>query len=208
MKPLVAALAIASFAGLFATGDAVAQDSGWMVRGRLTHLGMDNKSDAALGGAVPADAITVNNKWIPELDVSYFFNKNVAAELVLTIPQKQDVSISGGKIGTFKHLPPTLLAQWHFDGMGAFKPYVGLGINYTIFGSENMSVAGTPVTLSNSSVGPAVQLGVDYKLSGKWYLNADLKKVYIKTDVNLGGNKISSLSVDPLLLSIGVGYRF
>lgn len=189
---------------------AFAQPSGespWMVRVRATSLSTETSS-TAVPGVLPADAIGVQSKWIPEVDVSYFFTKNIAAELVLTVPQRHDVTVAGGKIGTFKHLPPTLLLQYHFTDLGAFKPYVGAGINYTILGSENMNVGGTPVTLENSSVGGAVQIGVDYKLNRNWYLNADVKKVWIGTDVFLGGSKISELKVDPWLFSVGVGYRF
>lgn len=189
---------------------AFAQQSGespWMVRVRATSLSTETSS-TAVPGVLPADAIDVQSKWIPEVDVSYFFTKNIAAELVLTVPQRHDVTVAGGKIGTFKHLPPTLLLQYHFTDLGAFKPYVGAGINYTILGSEKMSVGGTPVTLENSSVGGAVQVGVDYKLNRNWYLNADVKKVWIGTDVFLGGSKISELKVDPWLFSVGVGYRF
>jgi len=177
----------------------------WMVRARATYLNTDTSSSA---GALPADAIDVNSKWIPEVDVSYFFTKNIAAELVLTVPQKHEVSVAGNKIGTFKHLPPTLLLQYHFTDMGAFKPYVGAGVNYTILSSEKMNVGGTPVTLENSSLGPALQVGVDYRLNRHWYLNADVKKVWIASDVFLGGSKISEVKVDPWLFSVGVGYRF
>ncbi len=75
----------------------------------------------------------MNDKVIPELDISYYFTPNFAAELILTYPQKHDVRSDGTKIGTLKHLPPTLLAQYHFTNFGAFKPYVGAGINYSTF---------------------------------------------------------------------------
>lgn len=205
MKTRVAALAIASLAGLMASHSVMAQEPGLMVRGRLTYLSMQTTSSA---GVLPGDAIDVNSKAIPEIDFSWFFTRNIAAELVLTIPQSQDVSVSGSKIGTFKHLPPTLLAQWHFDGLGAFQPYVGLGVNYTAIFSQNMSVGGTPVTLEHKSWGPAFQIGADYQLDKHWYLNADLKKVYIKSDVYLGGTNISQVKLNPYLVSVGVGYHF
>jgi outer membrane protein len=208
MSKTLAALscAIAAAFSLPAQAQTAAQDGPWMVRLRATYLDMNTSSD---GGVLPADAISVNSKWIPEVDVSYFFTKNVAAELVLTIPQKQRVSIDGvGEIGTFKHLPPTLLAQWHFTDLGAFKPYVGAGVNLTFISSEKMSVGGTPVTLDNNSFGPALQIGADYRLDNGWYLNVDLKKVWISSDVFLGGTKIDKVSLDPYLMSVGIGKRF
>ena len=62
---------------------------------------------------------------------SYFVTPNVAVELILTVPQEQTVYSNGTEIGTFKHLPPTLTAQYHFTGM-AFRPYVGAGVNYNV----------------------------------------------------------------------------
>jgi outer membrane protein len=92
----------------------------------------------------PDLGLSINNKTMPELDISYFFTPNFAAELILTYPQKHDIRSNGsalgdlGKIGSVKHLPPTLLAQYHFTNFGAFKPYVGAGINYTRFSSVNV----------------------------------------------------------------------
>ena len=203
---LLLGAAVASFSSA-----AFAQASGespWMVRARATHLGTDTSSDA-VPGVLATDAIDVNSKWIPELDITYFFTKNIAAELVLSVPQKHKVTVNPlGEIGTFKHLPPTLMVQYHFTDLGAIKPYVGAGVNYTKIWGENMTALGQPVTLDGSSIGLALQAGVDYKLNRNWYLNADIKKVQIKSDVMLGGSKISEVKLDPWLVSIGVGYRF
>lgn len=178
----------------------------WMVRLRATYLDMADKSDAIPALGVPSDAITVNNKWIPELDVTYFFTRNIAAELVLTVPQKQDVYLNGNKIGTFKHLPPTLLVQYHFLPEGTFRPYVGAGLNFTrIWGTD---IANNTLQLDNWSVAPALQIGMDYKLTKNWFLNADVKKVWLASNVKAGGVNVSKVNLDPWLFSMGVGYRF
>ena len=148
--------------------------------------------------------MSVNNKTIPEVDVSYFFSKNVAAELVLTVPQKQTVYADGETLGTFKHLPPTLLMQYHFTDLGTYKPYVGAGINYTKISS--VSLAG--LTLDSHSWGPALQVGVDIPLDKNWSLNFDLKKIYIKSDVYADGASLGTLKLNPLAASVGLGYRF
>jgi outer membrane protein len=207
----VACTAIAAFAMLGAVSTpALAADGetqgNWMVRLRATYLDMADKSDAIPALGVPSDAITVNNKWIPELDVTYFFTRNIAAELVLTVPQKQDVYLNGNRIGTFKHLPPTLLVQYHFLPEGTFRPYVGAGLNFTrIWGAD---IANNTLQLDNWSVAPALQIGMDYKLTKNWFLNADIKKVWLSSDVKAGGEKISKVNLDPWLFSMGVGYRF
>jgi outer membrane protein len=153
--------------------------------------------------------LNVNDKTIPELDVSYFLNKNVAAELILTVPQKQHVYSNATDLGTFKHLPPTLTLQYHFTDLHGYKPYVGAGVNYTRINQENLSTNGVNrVTLSNSSVGLALQAGVDLPLTKQLSLNLDVKKVQLKTKVYVDGVDHGTLKLDPVLVGVGVGYRF
>ena len=193
-------LAVAVLCAL-TSGAAFAQqtESPWLVRVRAVHLDSANKDSTGLG-------LSVNNKTIPEVDITYFFNKNVAAELILTVPQKHDLSSSvlGGRIGSLKHLPPSLLLQYHFDAPG-FKPYVGAGVNYTRFSNVNLPAG---VDIDRNSWGGALQVGVDIPLSKNLYLNFDVKKVYIKTDVFAGGAKAGTFKVDPVLVGVGLGWRF
>lgn len=191
-------LAVAALCAL-TSGAAMAQqqDGKWQVRVRAVHLESDN------GGAAGKAGVSINDKVIPELDISYYFTPNFAAELVLTYPQKHDVKLKGvGKIGSLKHLPPTLLAQYHFTNFGAFKPYVGAGINYTRFSSVDLPAG---LDVKKNSWGGALQVGFDYALDKNWSLNFDVKKVYIDTTINSG---IGKFKVDPLLVGVGVGYRF
>ena len=176
-----------------------AKEGPWMVRVRAVNLDSANGDSTGLG-------LSINNKWMPEADISYFFNKNMAVELVLTVPQKHTLhsSVLGADIGTLKHLPPTLLGQYHFDANG-FKPYVGAGVNYTRFSSVSLPAG---VDIERSSWGPALQVGVDIPLSGNMYLNFDVKKVYIQTDVSSAGTKIGTFKVDPVLVGVGLGWRF
>ncbi|WP_184707862.1 OmpW/AlkL family protein [Comamonas odontotermitis] len=201
-KAMMAAVAVCALTA----GTAMAQqaEGPWMVRVRAVNLDSANKDSTGLG-------LSINDKTIPELDVSYFFTPNFAAELVLTYPQKHDLRSNGAKIGSLKHLPPTLLAQYHFTGMGAFKPYVGAGINYTRFSNVNFNPAveaALDPSIKKNSFGPAMQVGFDYMLDKNWSINFDVKKVYIKTDVSSAGKKVGSLKVDPWLVGVGVGYRF
>ena len=204
-KTLLAAAALCALTSGAAMAQNYPQDGKWMVRARAVHL------DSANGGAAGDKGVSVNDKWIPELDISYFFTPNLAAELILTYPQKHDVRLNGAKIGTLKHLPPTLLAQYHFTNLGAFKPYVGVGINYTRFSSVKFDPAVDAAlnpSVKKNSFGPALQIGFDYALDKNWSINFDVKKVYIKTDVRSFGTKVGTFKVDPLLVGVGLGYRF
>ncbi|MBD8629066.1 OmpW family protein [Oxalobacteraceae sp. CFBP 8753] len=203
MKTMLKSVVVALIA--VASAQALAQESPWLVRARAIQMEPDNKS-SPVGGVGAADTIKVSNKTIPELDISYFFTPNFAAELILTYPQKHNVTLAGTKIGSFKHLPPTLSAQYHFAPGATFNPYVGVGVNYTRISS--VKLLNGAADLENDSVGLALQAGVDFRLDERWSLNADIKRVNIRSDVIVGGANISHLKVDPMLFALGVGYRF
>ena len=217
MKKNIARALVATLLGTLCAVPALAQEvqGPWLVRARAVHLDPANHSDAIGALAVPSDAITINSKAIPELDITYFFTPHIAAELVLTVPQKQRVTVEqsalGGPvdIGSFKHLPPTLTLQYHFLPEGTFRPYVGAGINYTRIGSTDLNVPTVGrLALDHDSFGLAVGAGFDVKVAKNVFLNFDVKKVQIRTDVSLNGAKLSTVKVDPLLVGVGIGYRF
>lgn len=194
-----AALTLATAAPL-----AQAQQAGdWLVRARALHLDSANRDSTGLN-------LSVNNKTFPEVDISYFVTPQFAVELVLTYPQKHDLRSNGANIGSLKHLPPTLLAQWHFP-MGALRPYVGAGLNYTRFSAVKFSPAVQAALnprIDKNSTGLALQVGADYDVGDGWFVNVDLKKVRIQTDVFAGATKAGTFKVDPVLFSLGIGKKF
>lgn len=178
---------------------AMAQQSGdLLVRARAIYLDSANKDGTGLD-------LAINNRWIPEVDISYFFTPQFALELVLTYPQKHDLNAGGTKIGSLKHLPPTLLAQYRFTGLGPVVPYVGAGLNYTRFSSVELPAG---VSIDKNSFGLALQAGLDIPLDSQLSLNVDVKKVQIRTDVSAGGAELGKFKVDPWLLGVGVGWKF
>jgi outer membrane protein len=188
-----------------AASQAMAQESPWLLRARAVHIDPVDHS-SPVGGTGAADRIGVSSKTIPEVDISYFFTPQLAAELVLTYPQKHSVTLDGARIGSFRHLPPTLSLQYHFLPGAGFQPYVGLGVNYTrISKVKLLDGAGG---LEKDSWGASVQAGFDYRLDERWSLNVDVKKVTIRSDVFVGGARASRVKVDPMLFGIGAGYRF
>lgn len=205
MRPISAltrlALAAAAAASLAAPVAAQAAEGPWLVRARAVYLDAANKDSIAITD------VSINDKWLPEVDISYFFTPNIAAELILTYPQKQDVrsSAHGGKIGSLKHLPPVLSLQYHFQPQSQVRPYVGAGINYTRFSSVDLPAG---FEIDKNSFGPSLQAGVDIEISKGVFLNLDIKKTYIRTDLKAAGTKLGTIKVDPVLFGIGVGYRF
>lgn len=201
---LASPLALLVAVGLAMPLASQAQDGPWLVRLRAVHLDSANKDSTGLG-------LSINNKTLPELDISYFFSPQFAAELVLTYPQKQTIRSNGTDIGTLKHLPPTLTARYHFKDLGAFEPYLGAGLNYTRFSSvrfvPSVEQALQP-SLKKNSYGLALQAGFDYRIDKNLYLNVDVKKVQISTDVSSAGVKAGTFKVDPWLAGVGLGWRF
>jgi outer membrane protein len=206
IKSLVAAMAaVASLAPIAA--QAQAQENPWMVRVRAVDLLWNNGQT----GIAQAANIKAKDQWIPEIDVSYFFTKNIAAELVLTWPQQVNITANGTDAGKVSALPPSLLAQYHFTDLGAFKPYIGAGINYTIFGNrQNFYGPGAGLQVEPSSVGFVGQVGMDYMLDKNWGLNVDLKYATMATNVQAvaGGANLGKLTLNPWMPAVGVTYKF
>jgi len=188
---LCALLSVPAFAQSTASGP-------WLVRARAVRLDSANNDSTGLD-------LSINNKWLPEVDISYFVTPNIAAELILTIPQKHTLRSGGTDIGTLRHLPPTLTVQYHFAPTATVRPYVGAGVNYTHFSSVNLPAG---VDIKRNSWGPAVQAGVDFPVGKNMVLNVDVKKAYIRTDVSAAGVDIGKFKVDPVLFGVGIGWRF
>lgn len=232
MKKTALSLILASLLPAFS---AHAEQGDWVVRLRATSISPNENSDLGKyvnknvgAGATlmsPGSELKVDSNTIPELDISYYFTKNIAAELILATGTKHDVSIKNDSLGVVKNqklgevdlLPPTLTAQWHFNPDQTFDPYVGAGINATFMldrylrGSDG-AINGTKIKIDRDSFGPALQAGFDVNLKDGWLLNADVKYLWINSDVELktasGWRKIDDLDINPWVVSIGFGKRF
>ena len=158
----------------------------------------------------------ITDNYVPEVDGTYFLTPNIGFELIAAITYhdvKDKGSIAGDiPLGSVRLLPPTLTAQWHFLPAQKINPYVGAGINYTFFyGVERSPLPIIHSTHYSDNVGAALQAGADYNVSGRWYLNVDVKKIYLSTDVKLGttlGPITAKADIDPWLVGLGVAYRF
>lgn len=199
----LAALALAVAAPAMAAGE----DTGsWLVRVRALRLYSDNG-----GSTTPDLKLKVNDKTFPEIDFGYFFTPNFAAELVLTYPQKHRITSDGTRIGSLRHIPPTLLGQYHFTGLPGVRPYVGAGVNLTRFSNVKFDPAvqqALDPSVQRYSVGLALQAGLDVPLQAGWLINLDFKYVKLDTKIRSAGATIGTFNVDPYLASVGIGKRF
>lgn len=202
----VAAGVVMGTFGFFAaveTASAAEGDSPWLVRVRGIYVSPDESATVTgLAGTVDADGALV-----PELDITYFFTDNIAAELILATSNHDMSATAGVDLGDVWVLPPTLTLQYHFMPNGQFRPYVGAGINYTIFyGEDTGAVASIDY---EDGFGYALQAGMDYDLGNQWVFNIDVKKLWLNTDVSINGGAITAdVDLDPWIFGAGFGYRF
>ena len=206
-----------------------------VVRLRATHINPDENSklgkqtDATYGAGTVSGAygstgsnaeLRVDSNTIPELDISYYFTKNIAAELILALGSKHDVNItkngSGAAydtdLGKINLLPPTLTLQWHFNPDQIFDPYVGAGVSYVRAMDNGLNYGPFPIRIDRNNWGAAVQAGLDVNLENRWLVNFDVKRIFVDTDVKLNFDgsykKIDGLDVDPWVVSVGFGKKF
>jgi outer membrane protein len=216
---------------LFSVNFATAQDESktddfkkWQVRVRGVGI---VPSESAKIGIIGGD-VKVTETFIPELDFTYFFTKNIAAELILGTTKHEvqtvgsDISAVGGSanasvdLGSVYLLPPTLTLQYHFTPLKdkAFKPYVGAGINYTIFYDAKPGSVVKGIEYENS-FGFAGQIGFDLMLNDTYFINVDVKKLFLSTDVTVDASNLAAglsipaeVDLNPLLLGFGIGMKF
>ena len=227
MKRIVLALMAVSFLSLTANAqDEVTKDDfkRWQVRVRGVAVVPD---ESAKIGIIGGD-VNIQNTFIPELDFTYFFTKNFAAELILGTTKHDvhtvgsDISAIGGPtsfnvdLGSVYLLPPTLTVQYHFypEKEKIFKPYIGAGVNYTIFYGIDEGNVVKDVKYDNA-LGYAAQIGFDLFLNEKFFINLDVKKVFLKTDVTVDASNLADglsipaeVEINPWLLGFGVGMKF
>ena len=180
-----------------------------------------NERSGSILPAFPGEKVKVNNSVMPELDVTYMATDNIGFELIASTTKHSASGRSGttgsiGKLASTWVLPPTLTAQYHFAPTSKVRPYVGAGLNYTIFWNEDASrgleaaVGPTKVHMKDS-FGWAAQAGVDVDLTDRVFLNLDVKYIDIDTTARLSttaaGTQNVKVSLDPLVFGIGIGVR-
>ncbi len=192
---------------------AYAEAGDWIIRARAIMVAPNEDTDPVLGSE-----LGLNNSVMPEVDFTYMWTKNIGTELILATT-KHKISHPAGKLGSTWVLPPTLTLQYHFAPDAKIRPYVGAGVNYTIFYSEKttptltaaLGAASTGLSLK-SSFGYAVQAGVDVDLNDKMFVNLDVKYIDMTTKAGISANGAPAarlgVDINPLVVGVGVGWRF
>ncbi|KAA3448017.1 hypothetical protein C7I87_24050 [Mesorhizobium sp. SARCC-RB16n] len=186
------------------------EPSSWQIRLRALGVITDNKGNV---NEIPGSGLSFSNTAIPELDLTYYFTNNLAAELILGATH---ANIDGkgtiaplANIGRTSVLPPTLTLQYHFTDSGPFKPYIGAGVNYSIF--YNQDIGSADALHVKNAFGGAAQVGFDFALDQHWGINFDVKKLFLEPKfdaVVLGNNITGTAKLNPWLIGTGLSYRF
>ncbi|TVS12254.1 MAG: OmpW family protein [Wenzhouxiangella sp.] len=221
-------LAIVSIACLF-SANVMAQGAGdWLVRVGLGHVNPDTSSGnlAVAGSELPGYQIDVGSNTRPIVNLTYFVTDHIGLEVLAAWPFDHDIDGAGvldgaGKLGDTEHLPPTLSLQYHFMPGAAFRPYAGIGLNYTNFFSTSTTdtldgALGGPSSMSiKDSWGIALQVGADFDITDTLFLNLDLRYIEIEADARIRTQTPDGVvrsrikaDIDPLVFSAAVGFRF
>lgn len=186
------------------------QAGGVMVRLRGIGVLPQNwdSSVSAIGGRVDA-----SNEATPELDISYFFTDHIAAELIAATTRHQVTAIKTAlgrvPVGEIRVLPPTVTLQYHFMPKSRFSPYIGAGLNVTFFFNDTPARPTVSSVGFDHNVGGAIQAGFDYNISGRWFLNVDVKQIFVKTTARINGGAIVAKTwLNPTVVGAGIGFRF
>ena len=188
-------------------------DSPWLIR--LRGIGVLPSVSSSTISIIGGEVTKISNEVVPELDFSYFFTSHIAAELILATTRHSvnatNTILGPVDLGKVNVLPPTLTAQYHFDLTPKLKPYAGAGVNFTYFYNVNSGPVASSISYG-SSFGPALQVGTDFALDKNWFLNVDLKKIWIGSNVTvytpIAPPLKTTVHINPWVVGLGVGYRF
>lgn len=200
-------LCLAAAAVMAAALPGAAQQAGDVTVG-LGIANVNPKSDngTLAGGTVPVE---IGDNTRPQITAEYFVRDNIGVELLAALPFEHSIESDGTEIGTVKHLPPVLSLQYHFDVTEQWKPFVGVGVNFTGFYDAEAEgpLSGNELRVKNSW-GLAAHLGADYWINERSAVRADLRWIDIDADVTLNGADIGEVEVDPIVAGISYVMKF
>jgi outer membrane protein len=199
---LKSALCAAALLSAATVNTAAAMDQGdWLARFGLSYVNPTSNNH---------EIVSVDSATSFTFNFEYMMTQNWGLELLAAYPFKHDIElIDGTEVASTKHLPPTLSVNYHFAPDSKFQPYLGLGLNYTLFFSEKTYGALEGVDLDlGGSWGLAGDLGADIMLNDKWFLNLSVRYIGIETKAKLDGESIGKVKINPWVYSGNIGFRF
>lgn len=163
---------------------------------------------SVIGGHVDA-----TSQAAPEIDFSYFFTPHLSAELIAATTRHdisaKDTALGNVDVGSVWVLPPTLTAQYHFNQIGRFRPYVGVGLTVAFFYDSHVAGGAVYHATYSTGVGPALDAGFDYSLGGNWVANFDIKQIFVNTTAHIDYGAIKAkTALSPTVIGAGIGYVF
>lgn len=180
-----------------------AAPSPWQLRGGISLIVPKSDNGAILDHT--AD-VTVGNRAGPTFNIAYFISPHWAIDLLGGLAFKHQIDVNGARAGEAKQLPPILSLQYHFWPEATFRPYIGVGLNYTAFVDEKLD-DGAKLKLGDSW-GPALQAGLDYALDQHWTIGLDIRYARINTKARISGTDVGDVDINPAVYTFNVGYRF
>lgn len=163
----------------------------------------------------PGAKVEVDDTWSLGLTGTYMVTNKLGIGLLAAWPFKHDIDASGtisdlGTVGETRQLPPTLTLQYFFGTRSNVHPYVGAGINYTYFFSEDTEGALSGLELElDDSWGLALEAGVDYELDNNWLISGQLWYIDIDTEATIETIPGSyDVEIDPWVFMLGIGKKF
>ena len=202
-------MAATALTALAVSAPASAEQGDFLVRARAVYITPDESAETSIGGD-----IDIGTDVVPELDFTYFVTDKFALELILATNEHSVAAIGTAAgdvpLGDITLLPPTLTLQYHPLAGETFSPYIGAGINYTLFYDADLPAGGIITDIDyDASIGFALQAGFDVMLNDNWFFNVDAKRLWLNTDVDLNGGTITAdVDIDPWIFGAGFGFKF
>lgn len=218
-------LVLLTLVSLAVTPSLMAFDKGdFIVRAGLANVSPDDASSNVIVGNDLGFGLAVDRDTQLGLNFAYFLTDQLNIEVLASTPFTHDVNFAvadplgtGNQLGEVSHLPPTVTLNYYFnDSASPFQPYIGAGLNYTIFFEDKFTGANGNAGLNDLSLdnswGVAATVGLDYMVNDKWFVNGSIRWIDIDTeaDFNLNGTsgRVEDIEIDPYVYTLSIGYLF
>ncbi|KAG8148863.1 OmpW/AlkL family protein [Burkholderia catarinensis] len=162
----------------------------------------------------------------------YYVTDNLGVAMLLGMPLKVNLIGDGtlqkyGTLGTTRPMPPAIELRYHlFSAASKFRPYLGIGANYTWFTqvratnsqfvSDSFGPGGSARATLSASWNPVFEIGANYAITRHWSVGTSVNHMPVKTHLTLYGQTAtgtqivskSTLRLNPVSVFLNVAYTF